>query len=1579
MQIAWPQFQSKISRFSAKRSNGKISPFAIFAASMVFVLMATPGASAQTLIDTATIDITAAVTNGCQWSAGAGSALTVNDNEICRITGTETATSVYVEMDNDEAGQDGGKLIIGYASGTGTTTFTVSGDVTIGNNSVILAKQGGLLWIGGDSADTGTGTSTLVVADSNHEFYGYAGSLTTIKQYGEITTTADSNEIHLIDNSTHDNPGTLTNYGDIATYELYIGKNSSSNGGTLNNESGGTIHVTSTNTTAMEIYKGLFTNKYGSTFTKDGQMNIRGDTNKTSIFNNYGIANTIQYDYVREYGEFNLKATITEASTYTYTIASRELNAISTSGATTAGKITIDRYATLANVRNINVGEWSYPGELENSGTISTTDTVLYINVKGGGLVTNKNYGTIDFKAGAINLGSGSSDPTNDTLTNEIGGEIESSTSTGSINLYHGSQASNSGDVNIGAIRVSDGANSGALFYNDGTLESNETSYIGYNSGGGGGKLENDGTYTANGALIILETDGLLQNDGTLNANNQFSIYSNGVLENNDTLTKGVTGTLILNAGEYHSSGTSTLNLNNTTGFQINDANAKAELDGTITGTQSIINGDRGYLCVGNYDWVGSTCSHNATGSLSIYHTSSGNDPVSSTGGAIDISPTGSNSFDLDIENDITVDGSMRLGYGSSTNLGTLTADQGSDSTITILKNNATFAYLLISGLNTTATFNGDVDIKNTTADSDHGYMQVYYGADATFNGSGDIGSIYMYSGTSVANDTTLTIGDGGIMYLIDWETCKSGLTGNCALEIGPHDYNDNTILNIEGDIEIENSGYRTGTPISRIGYTSNSNGGEEIINVLSGATWDGYLSNNTSGTFYTQLSGEINTQYTDPTHYGIVDIQGQAHLNGTGDIDGSFDTHDLLWSQDDGDMTVGMNGVMDANGSQTTIDGDLQLDGTVNPTRATAGDVVVQSGGNITSGPGTSTNFIINANDFTVDSGGSVSSDEVSTYGSHAGAGSYGGEGTGRSGGTTYGKTRMNIDDTATYGEAGRTAATVDVNGGGGVRINANGNIDINGTISANGAASSNSSGGSGAGGTVILIHDIDHTDTSATFTGAGTISANGGSSSTASVPVGGGGKIVIDSILYDDPMDDTGGGEYGFTGTVQAIGGTNSADSAYAAAGTIALFGDDNAGQNWIFTGLGTSCLEGCPLDGTLIVDQGGNAPTTLAKTVIFDTSDDYDFAFERVEVRGSGSVEYESAPALSPIGCFRTSGTITGLTSCSAFPDKPDTLYINNTYTGAQSADEPSFASPVNDLIDITPSFSFIARNPTNTTEEYDNVAIQVASNTSFSTLLWDATGASTITLSDTIHDGERSEDFEYAGSALSTNTTYYVRAALADASDNQGLWSHRDMGEFYQFEITDNLQIDASGCSNSITLTDGSATGRAIGQLVRNTNGDRYGTGTCAIQASSTLTDWQILFGKAVGTTAFEDVTQTYNIDEIDNAGADCIIDTTGATQEEEYGYNITTNTSDADNTLINGGVQTNTTCSAAYNSSSSFFNIENSGSEDAIVKVTGNAISNDADFVLNMHANLSSATEHGTTYDLDTRMIITTNP
>jgi hypothetical protein len=193
---------------------------------------------------------------------------------------------------------------------------------------------------------------------------------------------------------------------------------------------------------------------------------------------------------------------------------------------------------------------------------------------------------------------------------------------------------------------------------------------------------------------------------------------------------------------------------------------------------------------------------------------------------------------------------------------------------------------------------------------------------------------------------------------------------------------------------------------------------------------------------------------------------------------------------------------------------------------------------------------------------------------------------------------------------------------------------------------------------------------------------------------------------------------------------------------------------------------------------------------------------------------------------------------------------------------------------------------------------------------------------------------------------------------------------DMGDHYNFDATDSLTI-SDACSSTITIINDHGGGN-----VKDAYDDRYGMGDCDLTVTSTLTNWSILFGKQVGET-FDDATVTYDIDEMDNTGGGtaCEIDTTGgASADEEYGFNLSINPG-----VIYDHTETDGDCGTAYYTADDFFNVEDSGSEDEIVRVDdGTGVTGGLTFTMQIHASVDSTTV-ATDYALGTSVIISTNP
>ena len=140
--------------------------------------------------------------------------------------------------------------------------------------------------------------------------------------------------------------------------------------------------------------------------------------------------------------------------------------------------------------------------------------------------------------------------------------------------------------------------------------------------------------------------------------------------------------------------------------------------------------------------------------------------------------------------------------------------------------------------------------------------------------------------------------------------------------------------------------------------------------------------------------------------------------------------------------------------------------------------------------------------------------------------------------------------------------------NGGGTLKFNVYGTLELDGRISADGLASPALNGGGGSGGAVSLLVGI--------LTGDGTISANGGAGDN----VGGGGGGGRISIAFNTNS---------FAGTMSARGG---AGANYGGAGTI-------------FTGIQTPEAP-FPGPSQLIVDNGGARGTNTLLSGVYSTSD-------------------------------------------------------------------------------------------------------------------------------------------------------------------------------------------------------------------------------------------------------------------------------------------------------------------------------------------------------------------------------------
>lgn len=765
-------------------------------------------------------------------------------------------------------------------------------------------------------------------------------------------------------------------------------------------------------------------------------------------------------------------------------------------------------------------------------------------------------------------------------------------------------------------------------------------------------------------------------------------------------------------------------------------------------------------------------------------------------------------------------------------------------------------------------------------------------------------------------------------------------------------------------------------------------------------------------------LTGDVTVAGSTTDVYGLVELDGT--LNG-------------------GDVTVYSGGIISSG------DGASPLSAPTWPTYQGCGP-----GGVFGCGSGTS--FDLNASTLDVQSGGLIVSDGVSTQDrdniNYAHGGSYGGEGVANG---TPDTTHDNVKASSPlYGDQGEKASDgFGGHGGGGVHIDvtgtdgtSDGRITINGEISADGysatydidygsrttnftigsilssatgagiivnnvdagggagtltyylTSGSFSSGqalsddaggaatatsnptyndGGGAGGTVIINQTPFDEDT--TFTGSGTISAHGGNGTYP----GGGGRIVISSPLLDDP--DFASYDFGEDGgTVHAYGGLGVGER--AAAGTIVYMADRHN------------------TDDTLIIDQGGLASATSAQTDLADSP-----TFDRIEVKNAADADLTGATTQV---CYKLdTSNVDGITcdGTTALPDKPDHLHIQATWTGttpATATEEPGYqvADGVSNsnlqVADLGPVFAMYFRNPGDTLGDYEVVEIQVATDVSFTTLLWDATvgGADgEVTLNTPVSDGEWTEDIEYGGTTLAKSTTYYVRARFReDAISSPGLWTHGDYNSQYKFEIIEGSNLTIENCNNDPTglkiTQDGTGTGTDLSPI----SGQRYGYGTCDVHFATTETSWEVYLSMATGETGLVHTNPAYDINHIANGAGDCSIDNTGTSSDEEWGYNLTTYTDTTDNTVANSNVKTDTECNtvctiagkynesqAVSNADNCYFDLETLANKDTILDTDVSSASavNDAKFTTTIHANAYNTTAGD--YSTVMEATITTNP
>jgi hypothetical protein len=196
---------------------------------------------------------------------------------------------------------------------------------------------------------------------------------------------------------------------------------------------------------------------------------------------------------------------------------------------------------------------------------------------------------------------------------------------------------------------------------------------------------------------------------------------------------------------------------------------------------------------------------------------------------------------------------------------------------------------------------------------------------------------------------------------------------------------------------------------------------------------------------------------------------------------------------------------------------GSLTVDGTALLTHATgSAGLVVTTSGNITISPDAAIN--VDGRGYPFDGnrgpGAGARADWAGTGAGHGGLGGH--SATGVSGGPNYGSV---LQPTALGSQGGSSNGGEGSAGGGAIRLNVGGTLDVRGRLSANGLDAPVNNSGGGSGGSIWV--------TAGTLTGGGPILANGGAGEWVDGGGGGGGRIAI----YYTSKD--------YSGVITAFGG--------------------------------------------------------------------------------------------------------------------------------------------------------------------------------------------------------------------------------------------------------------------------------------------------------------------------------------------------------------------------------------------------------------------------------------------------------
>lgn len=171
--------------------------------------------------------------------------------------------------------------------------------------------------------------------------------------------------------------------------------------------------------------------------------------------------------------------------------------------------------------------------------------------------------------------------------------------------------------------------------------------------------------------------------------------------------------------------------------------------------------------------------------------------------------------------------------------------------------------------------------------------------------------------------------------------------------------------------------------------------------------------------------------------------------------------------------------------------------------------------------------------------------------------------------------------------------------------------------------------------------------------------------------------------------------------------------------------------------------------------------------------------------------------------------------------------------------------------------------------------------------------------------------------------------------------------------------DSYAAAIDDCTGGLTLTNPN---EPTGNL-RAQSGDHYGTDTCPIEVifNDPTEKLEVQISQSGSDNINDNGTAVF--DKIDNGTGDCTIDTSGNTDEEEYGYRI-----ENVSVVSNINVETDSECSVAYNASATspdeyLFDLELGSNKDTVLYSYGSVpyptcFANDCTFDLKASANVA---------------------